>query len=45
VALDLDYQREATAIVRERLLLAGARLAALLNRTLAPGGWPERRTP
>jgi hypothetical protein len=35
VVLDAAYQEEAEAIVRERLLLAGARLAVLLNRTLA----------
>jgi S1/P1 Nuclease len=34
VVLDLDYQREAARIVRERLLLAGGRLANLLNETL-----------
>lgn len=32
VLLDGGYQREAEDLVRERLLLAGARLAALLNR-------------
>ena len=36
VVLDAAYQQEAEEIVHERLLLAGARLAALLNRTLAP---------
>jgi hypothetical protein len=35
VVLDAAYQEDAEAIVRERLLLAGARLAALLNQTLA----------
>jgi hypothetical protein len=35
VVLDEAYQQEAEAIVRERLLLAGARLATLLNQTLA----------
>jgi hypothetical protein len=35
VVLDGAYQRDAEEIVHERLLLAGARLAALLNRTLA----------
>jgi S1/P1 Nuclease len=35
VVLDAAYQRDAGEIVHERLLLAGARLAALLNRTLA----------
>jgi hypothetical protein len=32
--LDANYQREAESIVRERLLLAGGRLANLLNETL-----------
>ena len=32
--LDRDYVRRASAIVRERIVLAGARLAALLNRVL-----------
>jgi len=36
VVLDAQYQQDAQAIVHERLLLAGARLAALLNATLAP---------
>jgi S1/P1 Nuclease len=36
VILDDAYQARAVAVVRERLLLAGARLAALLNQTLAP---------
>lgn len=34
VQLDRDYQAEAEAIVRERLLLAGGRLANLLDKTL-----------
>jgi hypothetical protein len=34
VVLDGNYQREAEGIVRERLLLAGGRLANLLNETL-----------
>jgi hypothetical protein len=34
VVLDGDYQAEAQEIVRERLLLAGGRLANLLNSTL-----------
>lgn len=34
VVLDRDYQGEAVSIVRERLLLAGGRLANLLNETL-----------
>jgi hypothetical protein len=36
VVLDAAYQRDAEAIVRERVLLAGARLATLLNETLTP---------
>jgi len=42
VILDARYQQQAVPIVRERLLLAGARLAALLNQTLAPAP-PGRR--
>jgi hypothetical protein len=34
VVLDAAYQRSAETLVRERLLLAGARLATLLNRVL-----------
>ena len=34
VVLDAAYQERAVAVVRRRLLLAGARLAALLNRIL-----------
>lgn len=34
VVLDRDYQREAEAVVRERLLLGGGRLANLLNEIL-----------
>jgi hypothetical protein len=34
VVLDGAYVQEATALVRERLLLAGARLAKLLNQSL-----------
>jgi hypothetical protein len=34
VVLDAAYQQEAQSIVRERLLLAGGRLANLLNKTL-----------
>ncbi len=37
VVLDQDYQRRAEATVRERVLLAGARLAAVLNRILVAG--------
>jgi nuclease S1 len=40
VVLDASYLREAQDIVRLRLLLAGARLAALLNLTLAPQAPP-----
>lgn len=35
VVLDAGYQQSAEQVVRERLLLAGARLATLLNQTLA----------
>ena len=34
VVLDAEYVQDATALVRERLLLAGARLANLLNQSL-----------
>jgi len=43
VVLDDAYQQEAEDIVRERLLLAGARLAGLLNQTLAPASFPGER--
>jgi len=44
VLLDTQYQEEAAALVRERLLLAGARLAALLEQTLAAAdAVPARR--
>ena len=36
VALDGSYLEDAELVVRERLLLAGARLAAVLNTALAP---------
>jgi S1/P1 Nuclease len=36
VVLEAPYQARATAVVRERLLLAGARLATVLNRALVP---------
>jgi S1/P1 Nuclease len=36
VVLDGAYQQDAQEIIRERLLLAGARLAGVLNQTLAP---------
>jgi hypothetical protein len=43
VILDGAYQARALPVVRERLLLAGARLAGLLNQTLGSaqpgGGW------
>ena len=45
VVLDQGYQYEAEQIVRERLLLAAGRLAALLNRTLPAVGFAERRRP
>jgi hypothetical protein len=45
VVLDAAYQEDAAAVVRERLLLAGARLAALLNQTLAPDSTVPRRPP
>jgi hypothetical protein len=35
VVLDAGYLDDAELVVRERLLLAGARLATLLNSTLA----------
>jgi len=44
VVLDQEYQRQAAAIVRERVLLAGARLAALLNRILVSGGSAAQRS-
>lgn len=46
VILDEAYQQQAVVVVRERLLLAGGRLAALLNQTLtgaAPGGTRSRQ--
>jgi S1/P1 Nuclease len=36
VLLDASYQQRAAAVVRQQLLLAGARLAVLLNSTLTP---------
>jgi len=36
VVLDGSYLEDAELVVRERLLLAGARLAAVLNAALAP---------
>ena len=44
VVLDDRYQARAVPVVRERLLLAGARLATLLNQTLAPAA-PVRGGP
>ncbi len=44
VVLDQDYQRQAEAIVRERVLLAGARLAAVLNGILVSGDSAGRRS-
>jgi nuclease S1 len=44
VTLDGAYQARAVPVVRERLLLAGARLATLLNQTLAPAS-PVRGGP
>jgi len=46
VILDEAYQQQAVVVVRERLLLAGGRLAALLNQTLTgtpPGGTRSRQ--
>ena len=45
VVLDAAYQEQAEAIVRERVLLAGARLATLLNQTLAPTPSAGQRRP
>jgi S1/P1 Nuclease len=45
VLLDSVYREQAEAIVRERLLLAGARLATLLNQTLAPTPSAGQRRP
>jgi hypothetical protein len=44
VVLDQEYQQQAEAIVRERVLLAGARLAAILNRILVSGGSAAQRS-
>jgi S1/P1 Nuclease len=43
VPLEAPYQERAEAVVRERLLLAGARLATLLNRTLVSDQARPRR--
>ena len=44
VVLNQEYQQQAEAIVRERVLLAGARLAAILNRILVSGGSAAQRS-
>jgi hypothetical protein len=36
VILDASYLEDAELVVRERLLLAGARLARVVNQALAP---------
>jgi hypothetical protein len=43
VVLDAAYLQDAELVVRERLLLAGARLATLLNQTLLPTSGSQRR--
>jgi len=43
VVLDAAYLDDAGLVVRERLLLAGARLATLLNTTLARAQWVSHR--
>jgi len=43
VVLDAAYLQDAEFVVRERLLLAGARLATLLNQTLSPTSGSQRR--
>ena len=40
VVLDAAYQEQAVIVVRERVLLAGARLARLINQTLAGAAKP-----
>jgi S1/P1 Nuclease len=45
VLLDATYQHDAELVVRERLLLAGARLATLVNSTLAHGADGSSRKP
>ena len=42
VVLDAAYLADAELVVRERLLLAGARLATLLNQTLSPTAGSQR---
>jgi S1/P1 Nuclease len=44
VILDEAYQQQAEVVVRERLLLAGGRLATLLNQTLAGSPPAGRRS-
>jgi hypothetical protein len=43
VVLDATYLQDAELVVRERLLLAGARLAAVINATLTPTEFARRR--
>jgi len=43
VVLDGAYLEDAELVVRERLLLAGARLAAVLNAALAQTEFPRLR--
>ena len=43
VVFDAAYLADAELVVRERLLLAGARLATLLNQTLSPTVDSQRR--
>ncbi len=45
VVLDAAYQRAAESVVREQLLLAGARLAGLLNQTFASPQLPPPQSP
>lgn len=45
VVLDAPYQQAAAGVVRGRLLLAGARLAAVLNDALAPARTAGERRP
>ena len=45
VILDEAYQQQAEVVVRERLLLAGGRLATLLNQTLAASAPAGRSQP
>jgi hypothetical protein len=43
VVLDATYLEDAELVVRERLLLAGARLANVLNQALTPTAFARRR--